>query len=62
MDKEYRCQALSVRGTRCRNKARYYRINPDDGLEYLTCKQHYRQEWFRPCGQGQKPVNLEDQW
>lgn len=39
-DKQYRCQALTTKKTRCRCKAVRYLIYPGDGKEYLACKQH----------------------
>lgn len=43
---ERRCQAVTVRGLRCRNEAGFYRIYEGDGLEYLACKLHFQD--FRP--------------
>lgn len=47
-DRQYRCQALTTRKTQCRSKAVQYLIYPDDGKEYLACKQHATY-LFRPC-------------
>lgn len=44
-EQKHRCQAMTVRGLRCRNEAGFYRIY-EDGLEYLSCKLHFRD--FRP--------------
>ena len=45
-ENEKRCQAMTVRGMRCRNKACFYRIYEGDYLEYLCCKLHFQN--FRP--------------
>jgi hypothetical protein len=46
LESNRRCQAVTCKGLRCRNKAIYYRIYEGDRLEYLCCKTHF--QLFRP--------------
>ena len=50
-----RCQAVTVKGTRCHNEASLYRIHEDNGLEYLCCKLHFQNFRAHPGQQGQQP-------
>ncbi len=47
INRQYRCQAMTTRKTRCRSKAVRYLVYPGDGREYLVCKQHANY-LFRP--------------
>lgn len=50
-----RCQAMTVRGLRCRNEASFYRIYEGDRLEYLCCKIHFQDFRPHPGQKGQQP-------
>ena len=59
IDKQRRCQAVTVKGGQCRNEATMYRIYEENRLEYLCCKTHFQD--FRPHSgqQGQEPPKEE---
>jgi hypothetical protein len=42
-----RCEAVTIKGTRCRHDATMY-LRHDDGAEYLVCAAHFK-AGFRPC-------------
>jgi hypothetical protein len=54
-----RCQAMTVRGGRCRNEANFFRIYEGDHLEYLVCKLHFRDFRPHPDQSGQVPPQEE---
>lgn len=54
-EKQRRCQAVTVKGTRCRNEGTMYRIYEDNGLEYLCCKTHFQDFRPHPGQKGQQP-------
>ena len=56
---ERRCQAMTVRGGRCRNEANFFRIYEGDHLEYLVCKLHFRGFRPHPDQSGQVPTQEE---
>ena len=55
-----RCQAMTVRGGRCRNEANLYRIYEGDRMEYLSCKLHFQDFRPHPSQQGQQPPKKEE--
>ena len=58
-EKQRRCQAVTVKGTRCRNESTMYRIYEENGLEYLCCKTHFQDFRPHPSQQGQQPPKEE---
>ena len=58
-EKKRRCQAVTVKGTRCRNEATTYRIYEGDRLEYLCCKTHFQDFRPHPKQEGQEPPKEE---
>lgn len=54
-DNSRRCQAITSKGLRCRNRPEYYRFYEGDGLEYLCCRLHYQFFTPYPGQKGQKP-------
>jgi len=40
-EEQIRCQAVTCKGQRCRNRGTLYRKHTD-GHEYLSCKLHFR--------------------
>ena len=59
-DKKRRCQALTVKGNRCRNEATTYRIYEENRLEYLCCKTHFQDFRPHPSQEGQEPPKEEE--
>ncbi len=50
---EYRCEATTSRGTRCKcPAAAYWRYT--DGREYLACKRHAQTEFFKPIARPER--------
>ena len=59
IDKKRRCQAVTVKGNRCRNEATTYRIYEENRLEYLCCKTHFQDFRPHPSQEGQEPPKEE---